>query len=185
MPRQNEQVNEIWMCDKGRFAYHYTEDVERLTHPLLRKEGELVPVSWEEALEAVTFNLSSYGSDMLSLVGGRLTNEDLYNMFQLTRSQGGQPLLYSYMAGGDLTAKYGLPPQSNLNNLGKGSAILVVASDLHEEAPLWWLRVKQAAERGAALIVMNPRPTRLDAFARYGGALCLWRRRKNASFVPA
>ncbi len=42
MPRQNEAVNEIWMCDKGRFAYHYAESAERLTKPLVRKNGELV-----------------------------------------------------------------------------------------------------------------------------------------------
>ena len=40
-------------------------------------------------------------------------------------------------------------------------------SDLHEEAPIWWLRVKQAAERGAALIVAGARSTRLDKFATH------------------
>jgi NADH-quinone oxidoreductase subunit G len=43
----------------------------------------------------------------------------------------------------------------------------VVASDLQEEAPVWWLRVKQAADRGAKLIVLNPRPTKLDKFASH------------------
>ena len=43
MPRQNESVNEIWICDKGRFAYHFTESSERLTQPLVRKNGELTP----------------------------------------------------------------------------------------------------------------------------------------------
>jgi NADH-quinone oxidoreductase subunit G len=42
----------------------------------------------------------------------------------------------------------------------------VVACDLREEAPIWWLRVKQAAERGASLIVCNPRATRLDRYAK-------------------
>jgi NADH-quinone oxidoreductase subunit G len=51
--------------------------------------------------------------------------------------------------------------------MGPETAILVVASDLHEEAPIWWLRVKQAAERGAKLIVANPRPTRLDKWAAH------------------
>jgi len=41
-----------------------------------------------------------------------------------------------------------------------------VACDLHEEAPIWWLRVKQAAERGATVVVANARPTRLDKYAR-------------------
>ena len=41
----------------------------------------------------------------------------------------------------------------------------MVASDLEEEAPIWWLRVKQAAERGATLIVANPRHTKLERYA--------------------
>jgi NADH-quinone oxidoreductase subunit G len=49
--------------------------------------------------------------------------------------------------------------------MGSETAILVVASDLEEEAPLWWLRVKQAADRGARLIVANPRPTKTDRYA--------------------
>ena len=56
---------------------------------------------------------------------------------------------------------------TNFGTLGKGSAILVVASDLEQEAPIWWLRVKQAAERGATLIVANPRPTKTDRYASY------------------
>ena len=43
----------------------------------------------------------------------------------------------------------------------------MVASDLHEECPVWWLRVKQAAERGATVVVLNARPTRLDKFAAH------------------
>ena len=51
--------------------------------------------------------------------------------------------------------------------MGKGATIVVVASDLYQEAPIWWLRVKQAADRGATLIVANPRETKLDKFATY------------------
>jgi len=49
MPRQNEEVNEIWLCDKGRFAYHYTKSKKRLTKPLVRKEDKLVRASWDAA----------------------------------------------------------------------------------------------------------------------------------------
>ncbi|MFQ5419676.1 MAG: molybdopterin oxidoreductase family protein, partial [Anaerolineae bacterium] len=71
------------------------------------------------------------------------------------------------LAGGDVVAQVGLSAGSNLKDLGAGDAILVVASDLHEEAPVWWLRVKQAAERGATLVTMNARATRLDKFASH------------------
>ena len=167
MPRQNEWVNEIWMCDKGRFGYHYSKSAERLTQPLVRRQGELAPATWEEALSFVAERFQQAGDGLFSIAGGRLSNEDLYNQGKLTDSLGGKKVLYSTMGGGDLTAQSGLVPGSNFSDMGIETAILVVASDLHEEAPIWWLRVKQAAERGAQLIVANPRPTRLDAYATH------------------
>lgn len=165
LPRQNEAVNEIWICDKGRFGYHYATSKERLTQPMARKNGELTPVSWEEALQLVGERLSAAGEGLLTLAGGRLSNEDLFNLCALTDGLKGQKALYTHMAGGDLVAQFGVGQGSNLSALGKGSAILVVASDLEQEAPIWYLRVRQAAKRGATLIVANPRPTKLDLVA--------------------
>lgn len=165
MPRQNEAVNEIWMCDKGRFAYHFTESDERLTQPLVREGEKLVPASWDAALERIAGKIKAAGSDFVVLASGRLANEDLFNLKQLAAHQGGQALLYTHMSGGHLTAQVGLGQGSNLSALGKGSVILVAACDLEEEAPVWWLRVNQAAKRGATLIVANPRPTKLDRAA--------------------
>jgi len=167
LPRQNERVNQIWICDKGRFAHHHVEDGGRLKQPLMRKDGKLVPVSWDEALDAVAGKICQGGASIASLAGGRLSNEDLFNLHQLTRKQSGKSILYSYMAGGDLAGRFGLRGGSGLVDLGKGDAILLVACDLHEEAPLWWLHVRQAVKRGATLIVANPRPTRLDKDAHH------------------
>jgi NADH-quinone oxidoreductase subunit G len=165
MPRQNEAVNEIWICDKGRFAYHYTESKQRLTQPLVRREGELVAIGWDEALSYVAENFVQAGKSLLTLASGRLSNEDLFNLSELAGGLGGKTALYTHMAGGDLVAQLGVAKGTNLLNLGVGTVIMVVASDLEEEAPIWWLRVKQAAERGATLIVANPRHTKLERYA--------------------
>jgi NADH-quinone oxidoreductase subunit G len=165
MPRQNEAVNEIWMCDKGRFAYHYMEHDDRLTHPLVREHGELQPASWDKALGVVADRLKEAGNDLLALGSGRLSNEDLFNLSKLAHGLGGQTALYTHMAGGDLVGQVGVGKGTNFADMGPETAILVVASDLEEEAPIWWLRVKQAADRGAVLIVLNPRPTKLDRYA--------------------
>jgi NADH-quinone oxidoreductase subunit G len=165
MPRQNEAVNEIWICDKGRFAYHYAESNERLTQPLVRRDGELVAISWDEALNVVAENFTHAGKNLLALAGGRLSNEDLFNLSELASGMGGKSSLYTHMGGGDLVAQVGVGKGTNLSELGTGDVILVVASDLDEEAPLWWLRVKQAADRGADLIVVNPRYTKLERYA--------------------
>jgi NADH-quinone oxidoreductase subunit G len=167
MPRQNEAVNEIWLCDKGRFAYHFTETPQRLSQPLVRRGGELQPASWEEALSLAVEKIQALGADLVTLAGGRLSNESLFNLKQLTDAQGGMPVLYTHMAGGDLVTQMGVGQGTNFADMGKGSVILVVACDLEEEAPIWWLRVRQAARRGAVLIVANPRPTKLDRFASH------------------
>ncbi len=168
MPRQNELVNEIWICDKGRFVHHFTNHEDRLTTPLVRnEEGKLAPASWEEAIEHVAAGLKGQEGEVLTLVGGRLANEDLFHLRHLNDGLDGQPVLYSTMAGGDLVAEVGLGKGSDLGSVGEGSAILVVASDFEEEAPVWWLRVKAASERGATLIVANPRETKTDRYADY------------------
>ena len=165
MPRQNEQVNEIWICDKGRFAHHYAHSADRLSRPLVRENGTLVEASWEAALNRAADLLGRHGAGLLGLAGGRLSNEDLFNFRALIEGLGGTPVMDDWMAGGDLVRQFGVYPGTNLGTLGQGDAVLVIATDLHEEAPIWWLRIKQAAERGAELIVANARQTRLDSYS--------------------
>ncbi len=170
MPRQNEMVNEIWICDKGRFVHHYADAPDRLTQPLVRKNGELVESSWDEALSLVAQRLQSHKDSVAGLSGDRLSNEDLFLFQRLFREGLGSPHIdqaQKHLGGADVVAQVGLSKDSNLLGLGQGDAILVVASDMHQEAPVWWLRVKQATERGAKLVVLNARPTRLDRYAAH------------------
>ncbi len=167
MPRQNEEVNEIWLCDKGRFTYHFTESKKRLTRPLVRKEEKLARASWDASTKMAAENFTKSKKDFVVLASGRLANEDLFNLKSLADTAGGTAILYSNMGGGDLTTLVGVGQGTNIGKMGKGDAILVVASDLYQEAPIWWLRVKQAADRGATLIVANARETKLDKFAKF------------------
>jgi NADH-quinone oxidoreductase subunit G len=167
MPRQNEEVNEIWICDKGRFVHHFAGNDGRIGQPMIRKEGKLTPVDWDEALNYAADGLRSAGSDILGLVGGRASNEDLFNLLSLVQARRGRLHLTDRMAGGEFVQQFGVSRGTNLSQLGAGDAILVIASDLHQEAPVWWLRIKQAVERGAELIVINLRPTRLEEHASH------------------
>lgn len=168
MPRQNESVNEIWICDKGRYVHHYVESPDRLVHPWVRKDGRLVPAMWDEALAVAAEGLQAHKGQVAGVAGGQLSNEDLFAFQKLMRQGLGSndlDLANPQLAGGDVVAQVGLSRGSNLADLGKGDAILVVAADLHEQAPVWWLRVKQAADRGASVVMLNARPTRLDQYA--------------------
>ncbi|HRQ22057.1 MAG TPA: NADH-quinone oxidoreductase subunit NuoG [Anaerolineales bacterium] len=167
MPRQNEEVNEIWLCDKGRFAHHFTESKKRLTRPMVRKDGKLARASWDAATKFAAGNFAKAKKDFVVLASGRLANEDLFNLKSLADTAGGKAILYSDMGGGEFTQLVGVGDGTNIGAMGAGDAILVIASDLYQEAPIWWLRVKQAADRGATLIVANPRETKLDRFAKY------------------
>ena len=167
MPRQNEEVNEIWICDKGRFAYHYAGSKNRLTKPLVRKDKKLTRSSWDAATKLAAEKFAKDKKDFVILASGRLSNEDLFNLKTLADHAGGKAVLYSHMAGGELTSLVGVGAGTNFGTMGAGTTILVVASDLYQEAPVWYLRVKQAKERGATLIVMNPRETKLDRYASY------------------
>lgn len=169
MPRQNEAVNEIWISDKSRFGHHYMDHPDRLTQPLLRKGGKLVEATWDEALDEITAQLNSAGADIAAIGGGRLSNEDLFVLQQLVRGQGSNNLspYPAHSVGAEFVAQAGVGTGTDLQQLGAGDAILVVASDLHQEAPVWWLRVKAAAERGATVIVVNGRETRLEKYATH------------------
>jgi len=101
------------------------------------------------------------------LAGGRLSNEDLFNLKQLADGLGGEALLYTHMGGGELTTSFGVSAGTNISAMGVGTTILVVASDLYNEAPLWFLRLKQAAKRGATLIIANARETKLERYSKF------------------
>ncbi len=194
LPRQNERVNEIWICDKGRFVHHFADSPERLTKPLIRQDGELVESSWDQALDFVAGRLQLAKDAVGGVANDRLSNEDLF-MFQKLFRKGldsnNVDLADRRIGGSDIIAQVGISKDSNLMDLGPGDAILVVASDLHEEAPIWWLRVKQATERGADLVVLNLREKRLDTYARLaiqyepGKTLSTVQRLLNASKVEA
>jgi len=167
LPRQNEQVNEIWICDKGRFTYHFTESEDRLARPLVKKNGKLATASWKTAIEETSNELRSKKGEVVVLAGGRLSNEDLLNLKQLAEGLGGEALLNTHMGGGEMTTSYGVSAGMNFAEMGKGSTILVIASDLYNEAPIWYLRLKLAVKRGATLIVAGARETKLERYARF------------------
>lgn len=172
MPRQNEAVNEIWICDKGRFGHHFNGSPYRLTTPLVRKEGQLVETSWDEALQYVADRLAAireaHGPDSIGgIAGARLPNEDLYLFQKLMREVIGTHNVDHRVGLGasledDTVYEVGVATGTDLGRIGRDTAILVVGSDLDQEAPILYLRVAGAAGHGATLISAGGRPTKLD-----------------------
>jgi NADH-quinone oxidoreductase subunit G len=187
MPRQNEAVNEIWICDKGRFGHHFNGSAKRLGMPLIRKGEQLVEAEWGEALALIAEKFgaikASHGANALGgIVGARLSNEDLY-LFQkffrqvIDTNNVDHRIGLSAALEDETAHTVGVGVGTDLGRVGKGTTILVVGCDLDEEAPIFYLRVAGAAvKRGAHLINAGGRRTKLDAQAkttlryRYGTA---------------
>ena len=178
-PRQNQEVNGDWICDKGRYGHHHTRAANRLRTPLVRKDGQLVEAAWDEALDLIVRRIeATRPAQIAGVAGDRLSNEDLFLFQSLLRDVISTPHVdaFPHVPGVDLVARYGIGAGSDWNRLGPDSAILVVAADVEEGAPLWFLHLKAAAQRGAKLITVNGRATRLDRYAghrlrvRYGSA---------------
>jgi len=172
-PRENEAVNEIWLCDKGRFVHHYAHSSERLTTPLIRAETDLVPVSWYEALTFMANRLRPMlgeggGKTIAGLAGDRVANEDLYLFQKLFREVLGSNNLdhrvgwSQWNAGDELVKNFGAGIGTQLHELGKDATILVLGADPQNEQPVMRLRLSKAAKQGAKLIVANGRVTKLN-----------------------
>ncbi|MFD6226564.1 NADH-quinone oxidoreductase subunit G [Streptomyces sp. NPDC060232] len=83
---EDPEVNEEWVCDKGRFGFRYAQRPDRLTTPLVRSAaGVLEPASWPEALEAAANGLAAARGRAGVLTGGRLTVEDAYAYAKFAR----------------------------------------------------------------------------------------------------
>ena len=169
MPRQNEQVNEIWTCDKGRFVHHFTRAQDRLTQPLVRDaQGKLAESTWEAALLLIADKVR--GKRISGVIGDRVANEDAYLFGRLlhdilkSESVSQSPAVPAAYA--DIARAYGLGKDSDFKQLGKGDVILLVNGDLEESAPVWFLRLRQAVvDRGARLVVAHDHSTKMHRYA--------------------
>jgi NADH-quinone oxidoreductase subunit G len=84
-PRVNEAVNSHWLCDEGRYCFHGLTEGDRLTKPMIRQEGGLVPTTWEHALQVVYTGLKSAGPSA-GILSGRNTNEEAYLFVKLMKT---------------------------------------------------------------------------------------------------
>ncbi|MBT2506441.1 NADH-quinone oxidoreductase subunit G [Streptomyces sp. ISL-98] len=157
MAADDPEVNEEWICDKGRFAFRYAQRPDRLTTPLVRSEaGVLEPASWPEALEAAAKGLSAARGRAGVLTGGRLTVEDAYAYAKFARialdtndidfrtrvhSSEEADFLASRVAGRgrDLDGS-----GVTYTALEKAPAVLLVGIESEEEAPGVFLRLRKA-----------------------------------------
>jgi NADH-quinone oxidoreductase subunit G len=167
LARDNVEVDDGWLCDKGRFGYQSFRTPERITAPLVRDGGFLREVSWERALSEAARALQRSGDRTAALVGGGATNEEGFLVQRLLRDGLGSPHVDSRAAGrlfGPHARTLARPDLSaKVSDIDHAGAILVLDTELVDEAPIVDLRVRKAVRRNSArLVVASSRPSTLD-----------------------
>jgi NADH-quinone oxidoreductase subunit G len=156
---EDPQVNDEWNCDKGRFAFHYATQADRLLEPMIRDEsGALVPASWPAALERAAAGLRKaveHGGVGV-LPGGRLTEEDAYAYAKFARLALGTNDIDMRARPGsaeelDFLAAHvaGTTPQRvSYASLEAAPAVLLAGFEPEDESPIVFLRMRKATRRG-------------------------------------
>jgi NADH-quinone oxidoreductase subunit G len=159
------EVNEEWNCDKGRWAFTYATQPDRITTPLVRDaDGSLVPASWPHAVAVAVEGLNSAAGGTGVLTGGRLTLEDAYAYSKFARialgtndidfrarphSSEETQFLAARVAGRPLTISY--------SDLESAPAVLLAGFEPEEESPIVYLRLRKAVrKRGLPVHAIAP-----------------------------
>ncbi|CAL2068239.1 NADH-quinone oxidoreductase subunit G [Streptomyces murinus] len=159
------EVNEEWICDKGRFGFRYAQLKDRLDTPLVRgADGVLEPASWPEALEAAARGLTAARSRAAVLTGGRLTVEDAYAYSKFARVAldtndiDFRARVHSAEEAGFLAATVAGRGRDlegtgvTYGALEKAPAVLLVGFESEEEAPGVFLRLRKAWRKHKQLV---------------------------------
>ncbi len=173
LARDNEDVDDGWLCDKGRFAYQAIHVDDRITRPLVRDGGELREVSWERALQTAA-GLSRHKGRVGTLVGGQASNEEGFLLQRLSREAlqtsdidsrgarvGGDPIPAG-LARGLAAPELG----ATVPDIEFAHTVLLVGCDPRDDSPILDLRIRKGVRRnGVKLAIATARPTALEANA--------------------
>jgi formate dehydrogenase alpha subunit len=154
------------LCVKGRFGYTFVHHEDRLTEPLIRRNGKLEPATWDQALDLITERLSGYdGDSFATLCSAKATNEDGYIQQKFSRL-----VMQSNHIDHCTRLCHSPSVEAMLTSLGSGATsnsyvdyeeagcLVIIGSDANSNHPVAASRMRRAVvERGAKLIVINPR----------------------------
>ncbi|WIF94051.1 FAD-dependent oxidoreductase [Caminicella sporogenes] len=171
LPSRKSKVDGGLLCIKGRFGFEMTTK-ERLKKPLIRKEGKLQEVSWEEAFIYTAKKAQSltllYGSNSLAVsISDRYTNEEIYlaskfaskvlktnNICSFNRRIGGIKDVLGYDAS-----------TNTFDELLSTDTIILIGSDVIKDYTIVGLKIKKAVDNGAKLITINPFVSQVDEYS--------------------
>jgi len=177
--RRNDEIDEGWICDIARYGYQYVNSEDRLTQPLIKKEGKQVEATWDEAVKLIAKRFRNIKGDkgsvcIAGLAGGNLSTETLYlfnKFFRHTlRSNSVDYRLENIdLKDGEETAAYDNLSRApfKIAELEKADTVLVFASNFIKDHPIVNLRLRKAYRKNnASIYTANPFETKSADISR-------------------
>ena len=164
LPRDNEAINECWLSDKDRFSYEGLNSEDRLTRPMIKRDGQWFECDWQEALEFTANALQSikqkYGAKSIAALGSaHSTSEELFLLQKLLRTMGSGNVDHR-LRQSDFSADkqmQGVPwLGTSIADISKLKSTLLIGSTLRKDHPLIAQRLRQAVKNGMKLNIVNP-----------------------------
>ena len=172
--RANDAIDDGWLCDRGRWGFEFVNSPQRLRTPMIRRNGQLSAVSWDQAFYLISSRLgdiiNKHGKKAVGGIGStRTTNEEAYLFQKLLRQVIGTPHVdhhHGYFPGprDSMTGKPWMMTNS-IAEIEQASHIVLIAADPYQRQPVLDLRIKKAMKGGAKIYIVNANETELDRFA--------------------
>jgi NADH-quinone oxidoreductase subunit G len=156
VPRDNEAINECWLSDRDRYSHEGLYAGDRATKPMIRKDGELVETSWEEAIAFVAEGLKKNSADLGALVAPLASCEEGFLLAQIVRALGSDSIDHRLRVADFADGAAGATFEMALAQIEKANAVLLVGSNPRHDQPLLSHRVRKASKHGAKIYAVNP-----------------------------
>jgi formate dehydrogenase major subunit len=166
-PYQRSPVNQGKLCPKGTFAHEFINHPDRLTTPLIRKDGKFVSASWDEAYDLIAKKFKQYKPEECAcLSSARVSNEENYVMMKFARGvlktrhiDHCARLCHASTVAG-LASTFGSGAMTNsILDIAESKCCFIIGSNTFEQHPLIGRKVMQARAKGAKVIYADPRFT--------------------------
>ena len=165
VPRNNPDINSIWLSDRDRFSYTGINTQDRLKYPLLKQEGKWQSVSWQEAISFIVNKLSiiiqKYGASQIGgLISPSASLEECYLFQKLFRSLGSNNIDHRLrqldFRAQELAPLYPNLGLSTVDELKNQQFIILIGSYINKEQPIAGILLREAVKNGGVIAVVNP-----------------------------
>ncbi|HVY53554.1 MAG TPA: NADH-quinone oxidoreductase subunit NuoG, partial [Gammaproteobacteria bacterium] len=163
VPRHNPEINDMWIADRDRFSYEALNHEDRITHPMVKLDGQWEKTDWMPALDFAVGGFrrvmaTSSGDYMAGLISPNSTLEELFLLQKILRGLGSSNIDHR-LRQTDFRDQAEMPLVPGLGapiaELETADSILLIGSNIQREQPLLGLRLRKAYLKGAAITAIN------------------------------